>query len=120
MDTDLIKYILPSGILEHFKVTGLSESIDEETTVIVLQIDLEEINNIPQGYNSNEYESKGFYPVILIKDFPLRDRAVVLAIKRRRWRNKSNKNEVIHNDYSFIATGAKLTQELSDFLKDTD
>jgi hypothetical protein len=41
------------------------------------------------------------------------------VIKRRRWRNKANKSEEIHNDYSFIADGSKMTKELSDFLKST-
>lgn len=84
-----------------------------------LQITLEEHNTIPKGYDSSLYESKGFYPATTIQDFPIRGKAVYLVIKRRRWRHKEQKNEVIHNDYSFIAEGSKLTQELSNFLKAT-
>jgi len=36
----------------------------------------------------------------------------------RRWRLKESKNIVIHNDYSFVAEGSKMTKDLSDFLKD--
>ena len=86
---------------------------------MVLQIELEEKNRIPEGYDSEQYESKGFYPIKIIQDFPIRGKAVYLAIKRRRWRNKTNKKEIIHNDYSIIAGGSKITRELSDFLKDT-
>lgn len=74
---------------------------------------------IPNGYDSALYESKGFYPLTVIQDFPIRGKAVYLAIKRRRWRHKVRKNEIIHNDYSIIADGSRLTQELSDFLKAT-
>ena len=74
---------------------------------------------LPKGYNIDEYESKGFYEPKIIQDFPIRGKAVYLSIKRRRWRHKINKNEVIHTDYSFIADSSKITLELSDFLKDT-
>ena len=84
-----------------------------------IQIELEEKNILPAGYDASEYETKDFYPVKIIQDFPLRGKALYLAIRRRRWRNKTNKNELIHNDYSQFAEGSKLTQELSDFLKAT-
>jgi hypothetical protein len=48
----------------------------------------------------------------------LRGKAVYLTIKRRRWRHKETKKE-IRGNYSFLAEGSKLTQELSDFLKGT-
>ena len=119
MSKEILKYMLPDGILDHFEITKLSESIDPETQVTVLRIDLEELNEIPSGYIKEEYESKGFYPITIVKDFPVRDKALILAVKRRRWRHKVNKNE-IHSDYTFIATGAKITQDLSDFLKEAD
>jgi hypothetical protein len=118
MDTDMLRYFLPSGLLEHFKITQIEEKPEESTKEKILQIELEEINQIPLGYDSNEYESKGFYQIKLIQDFPIRGKVVYLAIKRRRWRNKEDGKE-IHNDYSLIAEGSKLTQELSDFLKGT-
>ena len=86
---------------------------------MVFQVELEEINIIPKGYDSFLYESKGFYAEKTIQDFPIRGKAVYLKIKRRRWRHKQNKRE-IQNDYTFIAEGSKITKELSDFLKSTD
>lgn len=114
----VVRYFLPSLLLEHFDITDVSEKETEDTNEKYLQIDLEEKNKIPAGYESSEYESKGFYNVKLIQDFPVRGKAVFLAIKRRRWRHKIEQKE-IHNDYSFIADGSKFTKELSDFLKDT-
>jgi hypothetical protein len=119
METKIIEYFLPTGLLEYFIITSVVEVDEELSNGKILQIELEEINQIPVGYDSSQYESKGFYPVKIIQDFPIRGKAVYLAIKRRRWRHKDNKNEVIHNDYTIFAEGSKLTKELSDFLKGT-
>ncbi|MBE0391951.1 transposase family protein [Flavobacterium sp. PL002] len=80
---------------------------------------LDEKNILPKDYNSNEFESKGFYERALIQDFPIRGKTVYLGIRRRRWRNKIDRSIDIKSDYSFITEGSKLTVELSDFLKDT-
>ena len=80
-------------------------------------IEFTEKNELPNGYNPNEYESKGFMQSKLIQDFPLRGKAVFLRVKKRRWRHKLN-GTIIKRDYSFISEGSKFTQELSDFLKD--
>ena len=80
---------------------------------------MDEKNQLPNGFNSSDFESKGFYERKIIQDFPIRGKAVYLAIKRRRWRSKINKSIQVKSDFSFIAEGSKLTIELSDFLKDT-
>ena len=80
-------------------------------------IDFEEKNELPDGYNASEYESKGFTGFRIIEDFPIRGKGVYLRIRKRRWRHKQ-KGVVIQRDFSFIADGSKFTSELSDFLKD--
>ena len=119
MKKELLSYFLPEDLLKYFTITSVDELGEISTKRMVLQIELEEINTLPTGYDPAIYESKGFYPIKVIQDFPIRGKAVYLAIKRRRWRHKERKNEVIHNDYSLVADGSKLTQELSDFLKGT-
>ena len=119
MEKALIGYFLPEGLLEHFKITNVEELGEVSTKRMVIQVELEEINTIPKCYDSSLYESKGFYPITIVQDFPIRGKAVYLAIKRRRWRHKEHKNEIIHNDYTLIAEGSRITQELSDFLKGT-
>lgn len=115
----LIGCFLPEGLLENFKITNVEELGEVSTKRMVFQVELEEINIIPKGYDPSLYESKGFYPITIVQDFPIRGKAVYLAIKRRRWRHKEHKNEIIHNDYTLIAEGSRITQELSDFLKAT-
>lgn len=107
---EYIKHFLPAGLLDIFDITSIEQLTDS------FSIHLEEKNNLPQGFNPSEYESKGFYKVKKIQDFPIRGKAVYLYIRRRRWRRKDT-GEVIHRDFSIIATGTKLTQELADFLK---
>jgi len=86
---------------------------------MIYHIYLLEKNVLPIGYSNLEYESKGFYLDKTIQDFPIRGRAVYLIIKRRRWRHKQS-GIIIKSDYSFIAEGSKITEELSAFLKGTD
>lgn len=119
MEKELLGYFLPEGLLDHFRITKVEELGELSTKRLVLQIELEEINHLPKGYDSELYESKGFYPVTVIQDFPIRGKALYLAIKRRRWRLKTDHSKVIHNDYSIIAEGSRLTEELSAFLKGT-
>jgi hypothetical protein len=118
LKTDIASYILPSELLNHFEVVSLVELGDLSTKKMILEIHLEEKNELPTGYPVNEYESKGFSSSSRIQDFPIRGKAVYLIIKRRRWRDKQTK-ESITGDYTFIAEGSRLTQELSDFLKGT-
>lgn len=118
MNTSLIHHVLPYELLSYFKTTQVYELCNILTKEIFIEVHLEEQNQLPNSYNSSNYESKGFLSSKRIQDFPLRGKAVYLVIKRRRWRDKVTK-EAIKSDFSFIAEGSKLTVELSDFLKGT-
>lgn len=109
--------MFPSELMEYFKISKFQTLCFIETRSEYWEIEFEEINELPMGYSSIEYESKGFLESKLIQDFPLRGRAVFLRVKKRRWRHKQS-GDIIKRDFSFIADGSKFTQELSDFLKD--
>jgi hypothetical protein len=119
MEISIIESFLPKGLLEHFDITSFKELGNLTTKKDCFYLYLVEKNNLPQGYNSTDYESKGFYEEKEIQDFPIRGKAFYLCIRRRRWREKFNKNRLIKSDYSFISEGSKLTIELADFLKGT-
>lgn len=119
MDFSILSSFLPEGLLDHFDIIDFKELGDLQTKKDCFFVYLDEKNNLPEDYNSNEFESKGFYDRTLIQDFPIRGKAVYLGIRRRRWRSKSDKSIEVKSDYSFIAEGSKLTVELSDFLKGT-
>ena len=111
-------YVLPPTFLEYFQITEVLELGDLSQKKDFIEVHLEEKNHLPEGYSTIDYESKGFLSTKRVQDFPLRGKAIYLVIKRRRWRHKLTKKE-IRSDYSFIAEGSKITQELSDFLKGT-
>lgn len=113
--TDLF---LPKDLLLHFTITDIQNLCEIKLKRAIFHIYLEEKNELPVGYTKEHYESKGFYKAKMIQDFPIRGKAVYLVIKRRRWRKKDTKKE-IKSDYSFIAVGSKLTEELANFLKGT-
>jgi hypothetical protein len=119
MDFSLLSSFLPNGLLSHFDIVSFKELGDFQTKKDCFYLYLDEKNLLPNGYNSADYESKGFYEPTTIQDFPIRGKAVYLVLRRRRWRDKQTKSCDIKSDYSFIAEGSKLTVELSAFLKDT-
>ena len=116
---DLSSLILPKDLHKHFTTIAVLELCDTSTKEHILELHIEENNQLPSGYHSSEYESKGFYPSKRVQDFPVRGKALYLCIKRRVWRKKDNPKLTIKSDYSFISEGSKLTKEISDFLKGT-
>ena len=118
MDTDIISYFLPQGLLDHFSIISVFELCFVKEKEHYFEISLEENNKILKAVDPSLYESKGLTEITL-QDFPIRGKAVFLKIRRRRWRLKENPNIIIRNDFSFVAEGSGFTQELSDFLKGT-
>ena len=106
----LLRLILPKEIFEYFEIL----SVEERGKDIV--IELEEINNPPKEYVADSLTSKGFYPCIEVNDFPLRNRPLVLWIKRRRWLDEST-GKVVSRDWQLVAEGTRYTQGFASFLK---
>lgn len=107
---DGYSFLLPPGLLDYFTLLLVEEN-DKE-----LILHLEELNNINEGTEQALYESKGFYPSVLINDFPVRRKKLLLHIRRRRWLNKST-GEYTSRDFHLIAEGTHITQEFASFLK---
>jgi len=103
--------------MEYFEITNFQILCGVALKTEYWLIDFDEKNELPLGYSSGEYESKGFVEAKLIQDFPIRGRGVYLRIRKRRWRHKQD-GTIIKRDFSFISDSSKFTQELSDFLKD--
>ena len=118
MEQELLKEFLPDFILEYFEIIDFKKLGNIASKKMIFEIHLDEKNEIYNTAYAEEYESKGFLPSSRVQDFPIRGQAVYFLIRRRRWRHKVSKQE-ISNDYSFVSKGAKLTEDISDFLKDT-
>ena len=59
----------------------------------------------------------GFTEPTLINDFPIRDRKVVLHIRRRRWQDAEGHNVVL-NVYNLATKGTRYSEEFAAFLKE--
>lgn len=99
-------YFLPKGLLNYFDILKVEDSNTQ------IKIYLEEKNNL----NDSSYESKGFYPNVLVNDFPVRGKALLLDLRRRRWIHKET-GEYFNRDFNLVAQGTRITQEFASFLK---
>jgi len=106
----LIKLLLPEELFDYFDLINL-EIIDNQVHVY-----LEEENIIPSEYTNDKLISKGFHAPIVIQDFPLRDKALFLHIKRRRWLNETT-GKVVSRNWNSVAKGTRLTKDFATFLK---
>jgi len=107
----LLQLFLPDFILDHFEFKGVI--VDNET----FNISLEEINTPPFEWGNIKVLSKGFFPEIVIQDFPIRGHKVFLHIKRRRWLNTES-SKVIYRNWTLVETGTRMTGEFAAFLKE--
>jgi len=110
MHKDGYSLLLPSGLLDYFEIKEIKENPVE------IIIYLEEQNNINTNLSEVKYESKGFYPNVLINDFPIRGRRLLLNIRRRRWIDKET-GKYIDRNFPIVADGTRITQEFASFLK---
>lgn len=120
MEKELLQLFLPAGLLDRFDIERYEQApVKGSAIASTLHIYLVEKNQLPPGYDPKEWESKGFCEPRAIQDFSIRANLVYLVLRRRRWRSKLDPNKTITSDLSYIAEGAKMTAELSAFLKDT-
>ena len=106
----LLRLILPPEIFEYFEIINL-EIREKE-----VHVHLDEKNVKPEGYELVNLISKGFHKSIIIQDFPIRDKALFLHIRRRRWFSESTK-KTVERDWEIVAKGTRLTKEFATFLK---
>lgn len=84
---------------------------DRSVTVFLDERDIK-----PIAYSGQKLTSKGFHPESIIQDFPIRNKAVFLHVRRRRWLVESTK-EVVSRDWNSVAEGTRYTKSFADFLK---
>ena len=86
MITDLLRYVLPQELVDTFDLVHLEESAG------TLHFHLDECNIVPAEYKDISLSSNGFYESSTIKDFPLREKKVILHVRRRRWVDEAGKS----------------------------
>ena len=111
MFKELLRYVLPKELVDFFDLVNLQENTE------TLHLYLEECNIIPEEYKELCLLPNGFYEASTLKDFPLRDKKVVLHIRRRRWIDTQGKSYSRHWD--LVAEGTRYSKEFAIFLKES-
>ncbi len=109
IDVSGYSLFLPSGLLDYFDILKV------DTSNVEILIYLEEKNNLSFDIASF-YESKGFCNPVLVNDFPVRGKRLLLNIRRRRWIHKET-GDYFSRDFSIVASGSRITHEFASFLK---
>lgn len=107
---ELLKYILPVEFSKDFELLSVRSEGER------LIFDLDELNIKPTEHKDKELISKGFTSVIKILDFPIRDKAVILHVRCRRWKDKDT-GKVYTRDWDLKAKGTSYSKEFGLFLK---
>ncbi len=106
----LIKLLLPPEIFEYFDIIQINIGERE----VNIHLDEKEIK--PDGYEIVKLISNGFHQAAIIQDFPMRDKAMFLHVRRRRWLSESTA-KVVERDWDPVAKGTRLTKDFAVFLK---
>jgi hypothetical protein len=113
MEADLSKHFFPVELLDHFEYRSSQIKMGEHGEF--LEVEFEEKNELPDGYDREDYEIKDFI-VRRVQDFQICSHPVFLELRRRRWRHKTT-GATISRDLSFIAEGSRCTKEVAAFFK---
>jgi hypothetical protein len=115
----LASFLLPDGILDFFDVTDVSEEhtgkyAETGAEKIKLHIYLDERDTRSDEWHG--LKPNGFTESREVTDFPVRDRKVILHVRRRRWIDSEGHNVVL-NRYDLVASGTSYSKEFADVLK---
>ena len=108
---ELLKALLPEEIFTYFEI------IKVEVQEQAINVYLDELNRPPQAYRNSKLISKGFYPSVTVQDFPIRERAVYLHVRKRKWQVETT-GEVVNNIWDTTAKGTRYTKGFAAFLKE--
>lgn len=119
MYESLVSLVLPEGILKVFEVSG----VEEENTGVIEETGLERriihIHLSERDMRTSEWHDlrpNGFTEERMINDFPIRDRKVVLHVRRRRWLDEEGHNVLLPHD-RLTAEGTSYSKEFAGVLK---
>lgn len=117
----LASFILPNGMLDWFDfVKAVEEPAEKKKESIyesTLHIYLDEKDNRTEETRS--LRPNGFTEPTVVKDFPVRDRNLILHVRRRRYLD-DNGGSVILNTFPTTADGTRYSEEFAAFLKEAD
>jgi hypothetical protein len=107
---NILELILPKEILEYFSVTNITTQANE------VHLYLDERNEVHDQFKGEKLISKGFHPESVVQDFPLRNKALFLHVRRRKWEVESSK-KIVSKTWNLSAEGTRYSNEFAAFLK---
>ena len=107
---DIMAHILPKEFVEYFDLISIEESKGQ----LVIQLDEKFVP--PPEHSDKPLESKGFLPPTHLNDFPIRDKRVILQVRRRKWKDKDT-GKTYTRSWDIKAEGTNYTREFAAFLK---
>ena len=110
---ELLKLIVPNEITDNFDLI----EIVEKTNMITLSFE-EKTIWIPKALVGKEVVLDGYLNQLELQTFPLKDKTVYIALRRRRWKEKGDNKQSYSNTYELHVEGMKTTKEFGAFLKE--
>jgi len=107
----LLKALLPTELFDYFEIVRID--IDDKA----MDVYLDELNQPPQEYSGEKLTSKGFRDYVAIQDFPIRERAVYLHVRQRKWQVESS-GKIVSKEWDLVAKGSRYTKGFAAFLKE--
>ena len=107
----LLQAFLPEEVFDYFEILRIN-SFDDSIDVF-----LDELNNPPKDFDKDILVSHGYHDSITIQDFPIRQKAVYLHVRRRKWLHKSS-GKIISNKWDLTSKGTRYTKDFAAFLKE--
>lgn len=105
--------IVPKEITDNFELI----EIVERTNMITLSFE-ELASRIPKPLIGKEVVLDGYLNQLELQTFPLKDKTVYIALRRRRWKEKGDSKQSYSNTYELHVEGMKTTKEFGAFLKE--
>ncbi len=110
---ELLELIAPKEITDNFLLIEIAEG----ASTITLYFEEKE-ENIPKELKGKEVILDGYLNTLELQTFPLKDKTVHIALRRRRWKEKGTKEKSCSNTYDLHVEGMKTTKEFGAFLKE--
>jgi len=109
---ELVSLVAPGELSKSFNLT----KIREEKEHIIIEFE-EDVKLVPKVLSGKDVVLNGFMNPLELQTFPLKDKAVYLLVKRRRWKLRGQQNKSYHNSYDLTETGIKASPAFGAFLK---
>lgn len=113
MYKDLLSLIVPKEITENFELIEIVEK-DHMITLCFEEL----ASRVPEALQGKIVVLDGYLNQLELQTFPLKDKTVYIAIRRRRWKEQGVTTASHSNTYELHIEGMKTTKEFGAFLKE--